>query len=110
MPVHNTQAYDCGGEWVYSFLPTALDGSEWSYLLRSQFTPGKVSFIPTKQEAVWHLIRSGLFQEDRNFLPLLQIEPRFFSLPERRPVNTGTALYRIVVYLHQLIVSRRKII
>jgi hypothetical protein len=52
MPVHNTQAYDCWEEWLYLFLPSALDGSEWSYLLRSQFTPGYDPYTPTEQEAV----------------------------------------------------------
>jgi hypothetical protein len=110
MPVHNTQAYDCGEEWLYSFLPSALDGSEWSYLLRSQLTPGNGPFIPAEQEAVWHQIRSSLFQEERNLFPLLQIEPRFSSLPARRPIDTSTGLYRIVIYLQPFILSRRKTI
>ena len=106
--MHNKQAYDCGEEWLYSFLPLALDGNEWSYLLRSQLTPGNGPFILAEQKAVWYQIRSGIFQEERNFLSLLQIEPQFFNLLERRPVNTGTTLYRIVIYLQSFIVSRKR--
>jgi len=35
MPVHNTQAYDCEQERLYSFLPSALDKSEWLYLFET---------------------------------------------------------------------------
>jgi len=76
----------------------------------ANLTSGNGSYIPTEQEAVWYQVRIGFFQEERKLFPLLQIEPRFFSLPARRPVNTGIMLYRIVIYLQQFIVNRRRII
>ena len=49
-------------------------------------------------------------QEERNLLSLLQIDPHFFSIPLRRHDNTGTALYRNVIFLQQFIVSQRRIV
>lgn len=50
------------------------------------------------------------FQEERTLFSLLQIDPHFFSIPVRRHDNTGTALYRNVIFLQQFIVSQRMII
>lgn len=45
--------------------------------------------------------RSGRFEEEKNLLPLSEIEPRLLRHPARSPVTISTALYRLLLALVQ---------
>jgi hypothetical protein len=74
---------------MHVFVPSALDGDEFSASRPGRFTLGKESPIPIGYEAEW-ASEPCLDILDRNILSLPGIKPRFFGRPARSP-----SLYRL---------------
>jgi hypothetical protein len=61
-------------------LTSALDGGEWSASKSSQFTPREKAPVPIGEEDGWDPGLVWHYGVEKNFLPLLGIEPRPSSL------------------------------
>ena len=81
MGFHPAAAVNKLPQKFHSFLTFALDGDEWSVSSHGRFKPGK-ELRHLLNKGVHELqSRSGRSREQKNALPLPELEPRLVNIP-----------------------------